>query len=84
MGKYLNIITPDEFNSIKNLNQDEINNLKNKLNQIENNKEKTDAKTLFIDFENNSPYQVNFIYFCQNYLSYKDSITTIVIINIGK
>ena len=64
MGKYLNIITPNDFNNIKNLNQDEINNLKNKLNQIENNKEETDAKTLFIDFENNSPYQENFIYFC--------------------
>jgi len=64
MGKYLNIITPNDFNNIKNLNQDEINNLKNKLNQIENNKEEADAKTLFIDFENNSPYQENFIYFC--------------------
>ena len=76
------IITPDDFNGIKELNEDQKNNLKNKLNIFEKNN--TDLKILLIDFENNSPYQENFIYFCENYLSYNKTINTVRILNFGK
>ena len=77
------IIKPNDFNNIKNLNEEEIKNLNNKLNKFKNNEIENDLKILLIDFENNSPYQHNFIYFCNNYLGYNESITTLFIRNIG-
>ena len=78
------IITPNDFNNIKNKSHEEIKNLKNKLNKFENNEIETDLKILLIDFENNSPYQENFIYFVNNIIGYNESINNLFIRNIGK
>jgi hypothetical protein len=39
---------------------------------------------LVIDFNGDSPYQKNFIYFCHNYIGYNDIFNKIVLLNIGK
>ena len=36
-----------------------------------------------MDFQNNSPYQENFIYFCEKYLSNIKSVNTVLIFNVG-
>ena len=53
-------LTPKDFNNIQELNNEEINLLKTRVE---------DLNLLYIDFRNESPYQENFIYFCNNYLS---------------
>ena len=80
------VITPDDFNNIKELKEEQKHNLKYKLNSFEHNGHinNTNLKMLVLDFENNSPYQHNFIYFCRNYLAYDDNINTVIINNIGK
>ena len=46
--------------------------------------ESTDLKILYLDFENQSPYQKCFIDFCEKYLNSKANINTITIDNIGE
>jgi len=79
-------ITPEDFNNIKEKNEDEKKYLISKLNFFEqnNNDNNTDLKIILFDFQNNSPYQENFIYFCEKYLYGINSISTVVIRNIGK
>ena len=68
--------TPKDFNNIQKLNNEEINILKRRVK---------DLNLLYIDFRNESPYQENFIYFCNNYLSMNTAeIKNISIYNIGK
>ena len=80
------IITPEDFNNIKEITEAKKNNLINKLNLCEqnNNNNNTDLKIILFDFQNNSPYQENFIFFCEKYLSDINNINIIVIRNFGK
>ena len=79
------IIKPDDFNNIKNLKNEEIDILTHKINKFEEDENKeVESKILYIDFENNSPFQENFIYFWNKYLGYNDYFNTIYITNIGK
>ena len=79
------IITPEIFNNIKEINKAQEEYLLNKLNLLgQNNNNDNDLKIIFFDFKNNSPYQDDFIYFCEKYLSNIKNINTIVINNIGK
>jgi len=80
------IITPEDFNNIKEKKEDKKKYLISKLNFFEqnNNDNNTDLKIILFDFQNNSPYQENFIYFCEKYLSGINSVSTVVIRNIGK
>ena len=79
------IIKPDDFNNIKNFNNEEIDILTSKINKFEEDENKeVESKILYIDFENNSPFQENFIYFWNKYLGYNDYFNTIYITNIGK
>lgn len=75
-NKKLFICLPKDFNNIKKLNNKEINLLKRRIK---------DLNILYIDFQNESPYQENFIYFCNNYLSMNiDKIENVFIYNIGE
>ena len=80
------IITPEDFNNIKEITEAKKNNLINKLNLCEqnNNNNNTDLKIILFYFQNNSPYQENFIFFCEKYLSDINNINIIVIRNFGK
>ena len=80
------IITPEDFNNIKEITEAKKNNLINKLNLCEqnNNNNNTDLKIILFDFQNNSPYQENFRFFCEKYLSDINNINIIVIRNFGK
>ena len=80
------IITPEDFNNIKEISEAKKNNLINKLNLCEqnNNNNNTDLKIILFYFQNNSPYQENFIFFCEKYLSDINNINIIVICNFGK
>ena len=79
------IIKPDDFNNIKNLKKDDISLLIKKINKFEEDENKDiDSKILYIDFENNSPFQENFIYFWNKYLGYNESFNKIYYTNIGK
>ena len=67
---------PIYFNNIQKLNNEEINILKSRVK---------DLNLLYIDFQNESPYQENFIYFCNNFLSMNtDKIKNVSVYNIGK
>ena len=74
------IIKSSDLNNIKTMDKKI---MMQKLNMFESHEE-TDLKILLIDFEHNSPYQENFIFFCNNYLRVNDTIDTIAIFNIGK
>jgi len=76
------IITFEELKNIIQLKEKEINNLKDKLNHFEY--DKNNFKTLIIDFKGNSPYQQNFIYFCHNFIGYNESFNKIALFNMGK
>ena len=76
------IITFEELKNIIQLKEKEINNLKDKLNHFEY--DKNNFKTLIIDFIGNSPYQQNFIYFCHNFIGYNESFNKIALFNMGK
>lgn len=76
------IITPEDFNNIYNLNEEEQINLMNKLNKFENDDNK--YKILYLNFKNHSPYQQNFLYFCEKYLNSNKNINNIIIDNIGE
>ena len=79
------IIKPDDFNNIKNLKNEEIDILTSKINKFEEDENKeVESKILYIDFENNSPFQENFIYFWNKYLGYNECFNSIYITNIGK
>ena len=79
------IIKPDDFNNIKNFNNEEIDILTSKINKFEEDENKeVESKILYIDFENNSPFQENFIYFWNKYLNYNECFDTIYFTNIGK
>ena len=80
------IITPEDFNNIKEITEAKKNNLINKLNLCEqnNNNNNTDLKIILFDFQNNSPYQENFIFFCEKCLFNINNINIIVIRNFGK
>ena len=78
------IITPEDFNNIKEINEEKKKYIINKFNLFEqNNNNNTDLKIMLLDFQNNSPYQENFIYFCEKYLSNIKSVNTVLIFNIG-
>ena len=76
------IITPKDFENIYNLKDEEKKKLKHKLKSFK--REDTDLKILYLNFEGQSPYQKNFIFFCNNYLNIKKYINFIFINNIGK
>ena len=75
------IITPEDFNDIYNFNEKQQNNLMIKMNRFSN--ENNNYKMLYLDFNNNSPYQKNFFYFCEKYLNLNKNINIIIIDNIG-
>ena len=77
------IITPEDFNNIKEINEEKKKYLINKLNFFEQNNNNTDLKFMLLDFQNNSPYQENFIYFCEKYLSNINGVNTVLIFNVG-
>ena len=69
-------ITPKDYDNIFNFSYKEERNLMIKINR------NTDLKILFLDFENNSPFNKKFFTFCEKYLNY--SIVNVLIIdNIG-
>ena len=70
-------ITPKDYDNIFEINEQEQKALNNKLNSFKG--EVTKYKLLYLNFENNSPYQKNFIYFSQKYL--KDIAFNAIIIN---
>ena len=75
------MITPEDYNNIVNLKKKEEDNLNKKLDKfwIEN----TKYKILFLNMKNNSPYNKNFIYFCEKFLYYNKNINIIIIDNLG-
>ena len=75
------VITPDDYNNIFNLNKKEENNLYKKLDKFEN--ENTNYKILYLNFNNTSPFNKNFAYFCEKYLYYNENINIIILNNIG-
>ena len=75
------MITPEDFNNIFNLNEEEEYNLNKKLDKFYN--DNTKYKILYLNFKNNSPYNKNFVYFCEKYLYYNKYINIIIIDNLG-
>ena len=75
------MITPEDYNNIFSLNKEEENNLDKKLDKFYY--ENTKCKILYLNFKNNSPYNKNFVYFCEKYLYYNNNINIIVIDNLG-
>ena len=75
------VITPDDYNNILNFNEEQENYLNKKLHKFYN--EETKYKILYLNFNNNSPYNKNFAYFCEKYLYYNKYINIIIIDNIG-
>ena len=76
------MITPEDYNNIFKLSEEEKKKLMKKLNKFE--KENTQYKILYLNFFNNSPYQTNFAYFCEKYLNLNNNINIILIDNIGE
>ena len=77
------ILTSEDFNNIKEIKEEKKKYLMNKLNFFKHNNNNTELKIMLFDFQNNSPYDDNFIYFCEKYLSDIYYINTIIIRNIG-
>ena len=75
-------ITNEDYNNIYNLSEEEQKKLMNKMNQFE--KENNKNKILYLDFCNNSPYQKNFVFFCEKYLNLNNNINIIILDNIGE
>ena len=75
------VITPDDYNNIFDLNKDEVNYLNKKLDKLED--ENTNYKILYLNFNNTSPYNENFAYFCEKFLYYNKYINIIIIDNLG-
>ena len=75
------IITPNDYKDIYELNEKKQKYLNEKLSKFEN--EDTNLKIIYLNFEDNSPFEKNFIYFCKNYLNNKH-FTIVVIHSIGK
>ena len=74
-------ITPKDYNNICNISQEEEKDLMNKMNLFA--KDNTSYRILYFDFCDHSPYQTNFYYFCQKFLSFNKNINIIIIDNIG-
>jgi len=70
-----------ELENIDNLSENSKNDFFVKINSFE--KEKTKHKILYINFENNSPFQQKIIEFFGNYVHKNKNINTIVINNLG-
>ena len=75
------IITPEDYNNIVNLKEKEEVNLNKKLDKFWN--ENIKYKILYLNMKNNSPYNKNFIYFCEKFLYYNKNINIIIIDNLG-
>ena len=75
------IINYKDLENIENISEKNKNDFFIKLNSFE--KEKTKHKILYINFENNSPFQKKVIYFFENYINNNKNINTIVINNLG-
>ena len=76
------IITYKDFENISATNILSNIGLLDKLNQFEKEKN-NDLNVLYINFESQSPYQKDFIYFCNQFLKNIEYINLIVIDNIG-
>ena len=74
-------ITFKDFENIFEFNEVEKENLEKKINWFKNTN--TNFKLLYLDLENNSPYQKQFYYFCKNYLNDNKNINTLILNNIG-
>ena len=79
--KKLIVITPDDYNNIFDFNKDEVNYLNKKLDKLED--ENTNYKILYLNFNNTSPYNEKFAYFCEKFLYYCKYINIIIIDNLG-
>ena len=75
------IINYKDLENIDNLGDKNKSDFCIKLNSFE--KEKTKHKILYINFENNSPFQKKIINFFENYIHNNKNINTIVINNLG-
>ena len=75
------VIKHKDLENVFELNNNEEKHLYNKLNYFEN--DNTIYKIVYIDFEYNSPFQKNILYFFEKHLNNNKNINTIILDNIG-